>query len=100
MLSPKRASLSVRAACQPAAARCQSSTCAARRVGDVADDGLARDAEARLDVAELAVAVGGLVEVHEVEVDLGPRQLDVRLRVQVQQRLLQRVEPRSTSSPG
>ena len=56
------------------------------------DDRLAGDAEARLDVPELAVAVRGLVEVHEVEVDVGPRQLDVRLRVQVQERLLQRVE--------
>ena len=56
------------------------------------DHGGARDVEARLDVAELAVAVRGLVEVHEVEVDLRPGQFDVRLRVQVQQRLLQRVE--------
>ena len=70
-------------------------------VRHVADDGLAGDAEPGLDVAELAVAVRGLVEVHEVEVDVGPRQLDVRLRVQVQQRLLQRVEARrSTSSRG
>jgi hypothetical protein len=66
----------------------------------VADDGLARDAETRLDVAELPVAVGGLVEVHEVEVDLGPGQLDVRLRVQVQQRLLQRVEARDPHLRG
>ena len=44
------------------------------------------------DVPELAVAVRGLVEVHEVEVDGVPRQLDVRLRVQVQQRGAQRVE--------
>jgi hypothetical protein len=62
------------------------------RVADVADDGLAGGAEARLHVAELAVAVRGLVEVHEVEVDLGPGQLDVRLRVQVQQRLAEGVD--------
>ena len=61
-------------------------------VGHVPDDGLAGHAQARLDVPELPVAVGGLVEVHEVEVDLAPRQFDVGLRVEVQQRLLQRVE--------
>ena len=58
----------------------------------MADDGLARDAQTGLDVAELTVAVRGLVEVHEVEVDVVPGQLDVGLRVQVQERLLQRVE--------
>jgi hypothetical protein len=62
------------------------------RVADVADDRLARHAETGLHVAELAVAVGGLVEVHEVEVDVGPGQRHVRLRVQVQQRLAQGVE--------
>ena len=57
------------------------------------DDGLARNAQASLDVPELPVAVGSLVEVHEIEVDLAPRQLDVGLRVQVQEWLLQRIEP-------
>jgi hypothetical protein len=44
------------------------------RVGHVADDGLARQASRDVDVAELPVAVRGLVEVHEVHVDGGPRQ--------------------------
>ena len=39
------------------------------RVADVADHGLARHPEPGLDVAELPVAVGGLVQVHEVHVD-------------------------------
>ena len=58
----------------------------------VAGDRLARRAHAGEDVGELAVAVGGLVQVHEVHVDLRVRQLDVRLRVEVQHRLLQRAE--------
>jgi hypothetical protein len=58
----------------------------------VADHGLADDAEARLDVAELPVAVRGLVEVHEVHVDAAPGQRDVGLRVQVEEGLLQGVE--------
>ena len=62
------------------------------RVADVADDGLARDAEAGLDVAELPVAVRGLVEVHEVHVDRRPRNVTVGLRVQVEERLAQGVE--------
>lgn len=37
--------------------------------------------------------MGGLVEVHEVEVDLVPGQLDIGLGVQVEQRLAQRVQP-------
>ena len=49
-------------------------------------------AEAGLDVAELAVAVGGLVEVHEVEVDVRPRQFHVGLGVQVQQGLPEQVQ--------
>ncbi len=74
MLSPKRASFRIWTAAQP---RPRGGTCPLldrrRTTGldDVADDGLARDAEPGLDVAELAVAVRGLVEVHEVEVD-GP----------------------------
>ena len=47
----------------------------------------------RLDVAELTVAVGGLVQVHEVHVDLVPGKREVHLGVQVQQRLCQDVEP-------
>ncbi|MCY1244555.1 hypothetical protein D9M72_576400 [compost metagenome] len=36
--------------------------------------------------------MGGLVEVHEVEIDVRPGQLDVRLGVQVQQRFAQQVQ--------
>ena len=42
--------------------------------------------------AKLAVAVRRLVQVHEVHVDAGPRDLTVELRVQVRQRLLERVQ--------
>jgi hypothetical protein len=62
------------------------------RVGHVPGDRSPWHAKASLDIAELPVALRGLVEVHEVHVDLGPRQRDVRLRVQVQQRCLQCVE--------
>ena len=41
------------------------------------------------DEPELAVAVGRLVQVHEVHVDLRPGQLAVELRVQVRHRLAQ-----------
>ncbi len=61
-------------------------------IGDMPDDGLPRHSQAGLDVAELAVAVGGLVQVHKVKVDLGPGQRDVNLGVQVQQRFAQRIE--------
>ncbi len=61
-------------------------------VRHVADNRLARHAEAGLDVAELAVAVRRLVQVHEVHVDRRPRQLDVRLGVQVQQRRAESVQ--------
>jgi hypothetical protein len=47
-------------------------------------DRLAGDAQAGLDVRELAVPVRGLVEVHEVHVDLGPREIAVELRVEVE----------------
>ena len=46
-------------------------------------------AEARLDMREFAVAMGGLVEVHEVHVDLGPRQVAVELRVEMDHGLAQ-----------
>ena len=57
------------------------------RVLPVADDGLARQAQARADVPELAAAVGGLVQVHEIHVDLAPREVAVELGVQVGKRL-------------
>ena len=52
----------------------------------VADHDLAVQAEAAADEPELAVAVGGLVQVHEVHVDRAPRQVAVELRVEVQRR--------------
>jgi len=58
----------------------------------VTDHGLARDTEARLHIGELPVTVRRLVEVHEVEVNLRPGELDVGLRVQVEQGLAQGVE--------
>ncbi len=62
------------------------------RIGVVADDDLARNAEAGDDVAELTVAVRGLVQVHEVHVDGLPRNLLVVLGGQLQQRLGQHFE--------
>ena len=102
MLSPKRATDSRWSSCQPHAARDQ----APIRVARPTDRSSARrpscaEPHAGLDEPELAVAVRGLVEVHEVHVDLRPRQLAVELRVQVQERLAeQRTARRSTSSPA
>ena len=59
----------------------------------VADDDLALgDAHPGADVAELDVAVGALVQVHEVHVDVAPRNLRVVLGVEVQEGLLQGLE--------
>ena len=66
------------------------------RIGVVAVDDLAVEAETGADEAELAVAVGGLVQVHEVHVDGGPRNVAVALGVQVEHGLvedLQTVDP-------
>ena len=63
------------------------------RVLPVSGDGLARDAQATLDERELPVAVGGLVEVHEVHVDVGPGQVPVELGVEVEERQPERLEP-------
>ncbi len=49
-------------------------------------------AHPRGDKPVLAVAVGGLVQVHEVHVDAVPRDVSVELRVDVQQGLLKRLE--------
>ena len=59
----------------------------------MADHDLALEPQARDDEPELAVAVGRLVQVHEVHVDLRPGQLAVELRVQVRQRLRELGEP-------
>ena len=94
MLSPNRAILRRRASCQPAAARDhQPSRGRDRRVLPVADDRLAAAPQAGLDERELAVAVGGLVQVHEVHVDVGPRQVAVVLGVEVDERLAQVGQP-------
>ena len=58
----------------------------------MSDDRLASQPHPRLNEPELAVAVGGLVQVHEVHVDLSPRQREVGLCVEVQQRLAERIE--------
>ncbi len=59
----------------------------------VARDDLARQPQPRHEVGELAVPVGGLVEVHEVHVDAAVGQAGAVLRVQVQEGLLQRLQP-------
>ena len=93
MLSPKRATRRWWASRHAAGrARPGADPVGDVRVLPVADDGLAGDPQPGLDEPELAVAVGGLVQVHEVHVDLGPRQIAVELRVQVEQRLGQRLE--------
>jgi hypothetical protein len=63
------------------------------RVAAVPGHRLAGHPQPGLQVAELAVAVRGLVQVHEVHVDRGPGQGLVELGVQVQQRLAQHVQP-------
>ena len=64
----------------------------------VADDDLARQAQARADEPELPVAVRRLVQVHEVHVDLAPGQIAIELRVQVGQRLLAGASARRSTS--
>ena len=59
----------------------------------MADDHLAGFAQPRADIAELAVAVGGLVEVHEIHVDRGPGQVAVELRMEMGHRLIERRRP-------
>ncbi len=70
MLSPKRATLRLWPSAKAAAARIQPRQLLADGRGlPVADHDLARHPQARADEAVLAVAVGRLVEVHEVHVD-------------------------------
>ena len=64
------------------------------RLLPMADDHFARLPQPRADVAELAVAVRRLVQVHEVHVDRVPGQIAIELRMQMGQRLLQRLEAR------
>jgi len=65
-----------------------------RRVAPVPHDHLAIDPQPRGDEPELAVAVGRLVQVHEVHVDVGPRDLAVELRVEVEEGLGEQLEAR------
>ena len=58
----------------------------------VAHHHLALQAHARPDEAKLPVAVRRLVGVHEVHVNISPRNVAVELRVQVGQRLLQNLQ--------
>src|SRR5438105_3609055 len=60
------------------------------RIPTVADDCLPRSQQTSLDERELAVAVGRLVEIHEVHVDLRPGQVAVVLRVEMDERLAER----------
>ena len=53
----------------------------------VPDDDLPRLAQSGAEESELAVAVGRLVQVHEIHVDRRPGQITIELRVQVGQRL-------------
>ena len=66
----------------------------------MADDHFPRLVQPRADVAELAVAVRRLVEVHEVHVDRVPRQITIELRVQMGQGLFQRLQSRDPHLGG
>ena len=63
------------------------------RILPVPGDGLPAPGHASLEESVLAVAVGRLVQIHEIHVDLRPRELAVELCVEVQERLLQGGEP-------
>lgn len=55
----------------------------------MSDDDFAGNAETGSDMAVFSVTVGGLVQVHEVHVHRFPRNIAVKLRMQMKQRLLQ-----------
>ena len=94
MLSPNRATVSACASRQPrGGARPDADPLAHARLAPVADDRLPHEAHPRLHERELPVAVRGLVQVHEVHVDLGPGEIAVVLRVQVQEGPLEGGEP-------
>jgi hypothetical protein len=59
----------------------------------VADDRGPAAPEPSLEIPELAVAMGRLIEVHEVHVDLRPGEIAVELGVEMEEGLLQRSEP-------
>ena len=70
------------------------------RLRPVSDDRLADESHPRLHERELAVAVRGLIEVHEVHVDLAPREVAVVLGVQVEEGPLQGPESRDPHLRG
>ncbi len=74
MLSPNRASQASQLGDAEGRAGPRLDEAARAGVAGVTGDRRARHAQARLDETELAVAVGGLVEVHEVHVDGPPGQ--------------------------
>jgi hypothetical protein len=49
----------------------------------VADDYFAIQAQPAADESELAIAMGGLIEIHEIHVDRRPRQIAIELGMQV-----------------
>ena len=61
-------------------------------VGPMPDDDLAPEPQAGMDEPGFAVAMCGLVEVHEVHVDLGPGQVAIELGVEMQEGFAQRGE--------
>ena len=63
------------------------------RVRPVTYDHLAVEAHASVNESCLPVAMGSLVQIHEVHINLAPRQVAVELRMQVQERLAQGAQP-------
>src|ERR1700728_4855638 len=63
------------------------------RIGPMADDDLTRDTHAGVDETRLPVAVRRLVQVHEVHVDRIPREITTELGVEMDERLLKRIQP-------
>ena len=57
------------------------------------DDHLARFSHAAADIAEFAVAMGRLVQIHEVHVDRRPGQVPVELGVEMHEGLVEGVKP-------
>ena len=58
----------------------------------MSDDHLSRFVQTRHNVAKFAVAVGALIEIHEIHVDLRPWNLRIKLRMKVENRLVQQFE--------
>src|SRR5699024_747583 len=61
-------------------------------LGSMSNNANPWDAHAREDVAELAVTVSSLIEVHKVHVDRCPWKLLISLGMEVQQWLAQRIK--------